>query len=102
MNTLEEIRQNNRQRLVKHIGHAVYRRAPNPDEALKINILIDLGKGISEILSFLREGGEENKIRTRCVNSKSSIIEYSTEDAEGGRVFFQTPLEKHFYEYISS
>ena len=102
MKTLEEIRQNNRQRLVKHIGHAVYQRAPNPDEVLKINILIDLGKGISEILSFLRESSEENKIRSHRVNSKSSIIEYRVEDTEDRHDFFRTPLEKHFHEYISS
>lgn len=102
MKTLEEIRQNNRQRLLKHIGQAVYQRAPNPEEVSKINLLIDLGKEISEILLFLRESKKEQKASLRCVNLKSSIIESRFNDYENKNALLRTPLEKHFHKYVGS
>lgn len=102
MKTIEEIRQINRQRLVKHIGQAVYQRAPNPEEALKINLLIDLGKRISEILLFLRESSEEQKTSSRRVNSESSSIEYRIDNSKNRQDFLRTPLEKNFQEYVGS
>lgn len=100
MKTLEEIRQNNRQRLLKHIGQAVYKRAPNPEEVLKINHLIDIGKEISEILIFLRESRKEQKVSSHFVNLKSSIIESRFIDSQNRNALLRTPLEKHFHKYV--
>ncbi len=54
MRTLDIIRKDNRNRIVQSIYAISFHRSPSPDEAVNLNLLIDSGLSIHEILTVLR------------------------------------------------
>ncbi len=87
--------------MIHHLSKLVYKREPSCDEASNINLMLEIGKAIPEILSSLRA------LDLKIDNSMESIEPDLVGDNLG--LFSQksqfscmgTPLEKHFHEYVS-
>lgn len=101
MRTIEDIRQSHRNNIILHIGNCIYGRHPSGEQIKKIEVLLDIGRSIPEILSALRRSDEKiaDPESTTEYSVKAEIDDYS----ESGTEFLcmRTPLEKYFHGYVS-
>lgn len=80
--------------MIIHIGKLVYGREPSVGEAMKINLMLDIRKPISDILSSLRA---PDAIESSFAAKPLESLEEKSQLSSMG-----TPLEKHFHEYARS
>ncbi len=99
MKTLENIKQEHRNRIIKHICHIVFRNEASSDDVNKINIMITLGKTIPEVISSLRRVNDDHKTIPIDVNSISAVVNAYSSVNGNDRNSLRTPLETHFHRY---
>ncbi len=98
--TIEELRQENRQRLSKNIGRIAFQRDLTTDEINKLNLMLDIGKTIPEVLTVLREK-DEKAADASCAIDLADADYLCTPVEDSGANCLRTPLEMHFHRYVS-
>jgi len=100
INDLEVMQEENRKRILLHIGKLVYKRAPTTDEINKITLMLDIGKKLPDILRDIRNVNSPSEKYTSTIESKYSAYSANISDVESEYACSRTPLEKHFHEYV--
>lgn len=99
-NSLEEMRNLNRSRLLQHIGKIVYNRNLTTKEVEKTRLMLEIGLKIPEILAALHRLKQTKKntciFGSVYINDKSNGQNINIEQSNEG-----SPLEKYFTEYIN-
>lgn len=99
MTKLEELRRTNRNRLFQHLGIVSLQRELTPDECQKVDLMLSVGKSISEILSALRASSAIPKRRqAETEDSLAEEVDCAPSD-EVDSYCMGTPLELNFYKY---
>ena len=99
MKSLEKIKQEHRERILKHICLIAFQCEPSSDEVNKLSVMMDLGKTIPEILASLRRTCEDFKSISFDVNLEPAVINTAISVNENDRSSSRTPLEEHFHRY---
>lgn len=100
MKSIEQIRQANRQRVIRHVGLILYQRELTPEEVIKLNLMLDIGTAIPEVLSVLRM--EDNKTADApCCNYLTCASNPNSLQNNVNEKYQRTPLQMHFHSYVS-
>lgn len=103
--TLGEVKKEHRERMLMHIFRHALQDEPNSDELYRINVMLDQKKTIAETLAVVRQyrGGDKRQFTNDDSIIKAPKAATFVNQTSKNRSYasLRTPLEKHFYEYIS-
>jgi hypothetical protein len=102
MRNIENIRKKHRNNIILHVGKFIYGRYPSSEEIKEIELMLDIGRTIPEILAALRLSNKKIADPESTTESTGSvdIVDYSSFGNEYSCL--RTPLERHFQEYVGS
>lgn len=95
----EEIRKKHRRRIIQNIFDLAYDRSPTIEDFEKIELLLDDGKSISEILSSLQFVNKKRLGSVSLVDSAQLMTIFRL-DKDSQVSSMSTPLEIHIREYL--
>lgn len=101
MQSFEKIKKEHRERILKHICRISFQYEPSSYDINKLNIMMDLGKTIPEILAGLRRTNEDSKNISFDANSVPAVANTHIPVNKNDRSSSRTPLEAHFHKYAT-